>query len=73
MKHLVGNYCSPHTHGVPQGMKAFFVPGCITCEAKKAAGTVTGNEPLPFADFRKRNSSNIAAHIRRARAEKAAR
>lgn len=41
------SYCRMHSSGVPPGYPPFFVPGCLTCEARKAAGKVTGNEPLP--------------------------
>lgn len=33
--------------GVTPDMAPFFVPGCVTCEAKVAAGKLTGNEPPP--------------------------
>lgn len=45
--HLSGERCSPHRRGVLPGMPPFYQPGCIACEAKKAAGVITGNEPLP--------------------------
>ncbi|HVQ52914.1 MAG TPA: hypothetical protein VMS92_23000 [Mycobacterium sp.] len=65
--------CAPHISGVAPGMPPFFTPWCKVCEAKRLAGKVTGDEPLPVASFRKRNSHDIGGLIRRARAEKAAR
>lgn len=45
-----GRTCTPHRVGVPVDARPFFVPGCPVCEAKKAAGDVTGNEAPP--DFK---------------------
>lgn len=70
MKHTWGGRCSPHINGVPPEMKPFFVADCRVCQEKLAAGKVTGLEPLPFTDFRRRQSHAISAHIFRARHEK---
>lgn len=40
-------YCGPHTNGVRIGAAPFFVSGCPTCERKKLAGVVTGEEGRP--------------------------
>lgn len=39
--------CGRHQWGVLPGTLPFFVAGCPQCEAKKAAGLVTGNEGNP--------------------------
>lgn len=49
------SYCSPHRKGVSDDAPLFFVAGCITCEAKKKAGKVTGLEgPLVKGWHKKR-------------------
>lgn len=41
--------CAPHDRGVRPEYPPFFYEGCPACEAKKAAGKVTGEEgPLSF-------------------------
>ncbi len=66
MKHLIGDMCARHLVGVAPDMKPFFTPGCRVCEAKKLAGKVTGNEPLPVVWRRLRakgrTRSSIAEH-----------
>ena len=39
--------CTAHFTGVPIGMGPFFEPSCTRCQAKLAAGKVTGKEPTP--------------------------
>jgi hypothetical protein len=57
--------CSPHTTGVPLGTPAFYITGCPACEAKKAAGTVTGDEgPPPDRHLQTGNALNRAAFAR---------
>jgi len=36
--------CSPHTNGVSHGAPPFFYDWCHRCQAKLAAGKVTGTE-----------------------------
>lgn len=47
---MINGYCRPHSTGVSQTQAAipFYVKDCITCEAKRAAGTITGKEPPPL-------------------------
>ena len=37
--------CPQHIRGVGPNTPPFYNAGCRVCEAKKAAGVVTGNEP----------------------------
>lgn len=60
MNHLRRNVCAPHQSGVTPDMPPFFTPGCSVCEAKKEAGKVTGNEPLPLANHNTRAGRNRA-------------
>lgn len=39
--------CKLHVTGVEPNTRAFYVPGCCTCERKKAAGLITGEEGPP--------------------------
>lgn len=60
-----GKYCRSHRVGVPFDAPKFFIPGCEKCEAKKAAGLVTGKEgPLP-KDWRHKNKPFVDMEKRR--------
>lgn len=56
--------CPPHKTGVGPGRPPFFDPACHACQQKLAAGAVTGNEPLPKANYRAqvRRGLNALAH-----------
>lgn len=41
--------CAPHRTGVSPGMPPFYLAGCEVCEAKRARGAVTGQEPPPVS------------------------
>lgn len=52
--------CSPHTAGVPPDLGPFFQADCSVCQAKLAAGKVTGLEPRPKNTSRQRIRATMA-------------
>jgi len=65
VRDLHGQLCTTHQHGVAPGHPPFFNLGCPTCEAKKAAGKVRGDEgPAPGGAELRRMTSRWVNHAK---------
>lgn len=59
-------FCRPHTTGVPSNLagKRWYNPGCETCDAKLAAGTVAVTDPRSDTIKRREHFGRVAHLLR---------